>query len=158
MSVYATLAASLIFTPQDSVMTILSTLDIMQAGLYTAPPERLQDIHLVQLQLLPTRLLPNAIPSWSIEDILTLRRDPQERFLARLSKQETVLVEMLKLYPYETNAVLACVSANPSARLKINFVPSIRRWNRFLKHISTSIINVKHYWIYCSDPIEEAQS
>lgn len=76
MSIYATLAASLVFDMQDSVMTILTPPDLMQPDVHIVPAKRLNDISIVQLPLMPSRLSTVTIPSWTLEEILALRRDP----------------------------------------------------------------------------------
>lgn len=108
MSIYGTLAASMIFNIEDSVMTILTPQDLMKPGIYTVPAKRYRDIKIVQLPLMPSHLSsPDAVPQGLLKDILALRRAPQKRFLENLTPQETALVDMLKLYPYESNAELA---------------------------------------------------
>jgi hypothetical protein len=109
MSIYATLAASLLFGMHDQLWTVLSPKKLVDAqGLFHAPPGT-QGVRLVNMPILPNRLLPGVDMDALLADpvaFLARRRDLRADFLSRLTKQERAVVDLLWSHPYATNAML----------------------------------------------------
>lgn len=108
MSVYATLAASLLFGEYDRVWTILTSPELMQTGAFHAPPSRTQEVELVNLPVKPSRLLPGIIAEIPVERLLEQpAQSPRHLFLAELTREENALLEMLRQHPYASNKDLS---------------------------------------------------
>jgi CRISPR-associated Csx14 family protein len=110
MSIYATLAASLLFTPRDKVWTILSPDELINhKGVFHAPsPEIRRQIQMVQLPMVTARILPGSIPSHLLENPENLYdRSRRVMFMGKLSPQERLLTETVLMNPYVTNEELA---------------------------------------------------
>lgn len=107
MSVYATLAASLAFTPQDVVYAILSPQAAMQAGVYRVQPEWRDHVQLVELPFVPSPWLPGSIASRTVADILDSRKSPRTRFLSKLTTTEAQLVQTISSHRYRTTQEIA---------------------------------------------------
>lgn len=103
MSIYATVAATYLFSEQDRVLTVLTEPQWMQAGVFHLPPGQAQSAQVVALPLLPTNVPAGVMTSL---DAVLNRRSPRGRFLATLSKQETALAEAYKRHPYASNEEL----------------------------------------------------
>ena len=103
MSIYATLAASLLFGVHDRVWTVLAPPDLMQKGQFHIPAGRYDDVHLVNLPLLPSRFLPNEIAQRDIDELLVGMANPRDRFLAELSPAERQLTDTLQQHHYASN-------------------------------------------------------
>jgi len=103
MSIYATLAASLLFGEHDRVWTILSDESVMMAGLFHTPVGQADAVQVVELPLLLSRLLPGMMTDL---DALLKRQSPREQFLKALAKEEMRLGEVLKQHPYASNEEL----------------------------------------------------
>lgn len=105
MSIYAMLAASLVFEPPDDrVWTVLSPVSlIMKPGQYHVPAGMRDQVHVVDLPLITTRAAPGVSP----RDVLRSRRDQRAAFIAKLSKEERKLAELFCEQPYATNKELA---------------------------------------------------
>jgi len=112
MSVYATVAAAYLFGENDRVWTVLTEPHLMRAGIYHLLPEEQESVQIVELPMLPANVPAGAMTS--IQVVLN-RRSPRQRFLEMLTKQERVLAELLKQYPYESNEKLG-KSIDKSAR------------------------------------------
>lgn len=104
MSIYATLAASLIFGEHDRIWTVLTPPDLMQAHLFHAPVGQGDHVHVVELPRLISRFLPGTMGDL---DQLLQHPTPRQRFLSRLTQKETELTEWLKQHPYASNAELS---------------------------------------------------
>ena len=111
MSIYATLAASLVFGRHDMLWTVLSSpWMVKQRGMFHAPPGRAHEVSLVSLPVLPSRVAPGADASDFLQDPLAYlerRRDMRAEFLARLTSVQREVAETLARHPYATNAELA---------------------------------------------------
>jgi hypothetical protein len=110
MSIYATLAASLMFEANDQLYTVMAPQNLIkERNVFHAPPGMQQHVHLVELPILPNRLLPGVNTEALLEDpiaFLTRRRDLRLDFLTRLTPQERRVVDLLNAHPYATNAML----------------------------------------------------
>lgn len=111
MSIYATLAAGLLFTERDRVWTVLSPPRlIQQPGVFHAPDGLREQVQLVQLPLLPSRLLLGSVPDDVVRDPNALVNDRQSRrvqFLQKLTTQERLLAETIAQHRYDSNQELA---------------------------------------------------
>jgi DNA-binding CsgD family transcriptional regulator len=109
MSIYATLAASLLFTQQDKVWTILSPEVLTQhKGIFHAPAQFRNQIQMVQLPIMTTRILPGSIPSYLLENPENLSgRSRRVMFIDKLTLQERRLAETVLMNPYVDNQELA---------------------------------------------------
>ncbi len=113
MSIYATLAAAVLFEPpHDRVWTVLSPDSMLaEAGQFHIPPGMHDQAQLVELPLHPARIAPNT----PLETLLSPPPSRRDAFLAKLTRAECDVVELLRRNPYETNARLAKI-ANKSER------------------------------------------
>lgn len=108
MTIYATLAAALIFGPRDRVWTVLTPPNLIRDGQFHMPPGTRDQVILVDLPILPPRLMPAE--SAALDDPLALiahRRDPRQALLDRLTPAERATVTLLEQHPYATNEELA---------------------------------------------------
>jgi CRISPR-associated protein (TIGR02584 family) len=101
MSIYAMLAASLIFEPpHDKVWTVLSPESMLvQVGQFHIPPGMRQQVQLVELPLRPARIAPGT----DIAALLTRPTSRNEQFIAKLTMAERELVNLLRRHPYASN-------------------------------------------------------
>ncbi len=111
MSIYAVLAAGLIFDPHDRVWTVLSSKALLERpGTYHVPPHLAEQAQVVQLPVPPARLLHGSVPRQLLEHpeaMLAQRCDRRAAFLNRLSLQEHALAETLMQHPYDSTQRLA---------------------------------------------------
>lgn len=110
MTIYATLAAALIFGPRDRVWTVLTPLDLIQEGRFHMPPGTRNQVTLVDLPILPPRL--KSGESAALDDPLILiahRRDPRQALMDRLTPAEQATVTLLEQHPYASNEELAAM-------------------------------------------------
>ncbi|MEP7285376.1 MAG: CRISPR-associated ring nuclease [Chloroflexota bacterium] len=109
MSIYATLAASLIFDQRDRVWVVLSPPELIsQRGVYHIPHGMQDQVHLVALPIRPQFTGHEHFrPPLPIDASQLVERDIGAEFMHILSKQERVLAELLKQHPYLTAATLA---------------------------------------------------
>jgi len=107
MSIYAMIAASILFTPRrDLVLTVLSDERLLaQQGGWHIPPSAWDQVQLVALPFVPLRRVPNDDPSRYFGGAPF--PNPHAEFLTTLSKEEFTLAETIRHYPYETNEQLA---------------------------------------------------
>jgi len=108
MSIYATLAAALVFGPRDRVWTVLSPEEVLNAGGFHIPPGMRDRVTLVDLPVLPPRL--RSAEAAALSDPLGLiarRRDPRQALFSRLTPAERELVELLEQHPYASDGELA---------------------------------------------------
>lgn len=112
MSIYATLAASLLFGGHDQLWTVLSPEALVnQRGVFHAPLG-VAGVQVVNMPILPNRLLPGVDMNALLADpvsYLAKRRDVRADFLSRLTAREREVVDLLWAHPYATNAVLGDV-------------------------------------------------
>ena len=108
MSIYATLAAALVFGQQDRVWTVLSSSALLeQSGQFHAPPGWRDQVQIVEMPLVPARLA--LIPETLRDDPLALVARMQDRradFLAKLTVQQRHLAELYEQHPDATNTEL----------------------------------------------------
>lgn len=102
MSIYATLAATLVFGDNDAVYTVLSSPDLLREGLFHAPAGRAHDVQVVRLPVHPSRLLPGTLAELDLHDLVKRPKTAREQFLADLTPEEITLTEMLVAHPYAT--------------------------------------------------------
>jgi len=98
MTIYATLAATLLFGIHDHVLTVLSPMDVVEAHQFHVPDEILRDIQIVELPTQKSRLLPSSLADKDVDFLLDYRVDPRHDFLKSLTPRETVIVEALQHY------------------------------------------------------------
>lgn len=104
MSIYAMLAASVVFGAQDRVWTLLSEPELVaRRGEFHLRAGDYDKIQMVALPMLTARLVPGADPI----DAYERRADPRTDFLTKLSPAETAIAEALIQSPSATNAELA---------------------------------------------------
>jgi CRISPR-associated protein (TIGR02584 family) len=105
MSIYAMLAASVIFEPPyDRVWTVLSSESLMaQPGQFHIPARMRDQVQLVDLPLRPARIAPGT----NVEVLLARPNSNREVFLAKLTDAERELAKLLLEHPYATNEELA---------------------------------------------------
>jgi DNA-binding CsgD family transcriptional regulator len=107
MSVYAALAAALVFGGQDRVWTLVSPADLVeQRGLFHLRPGMRDRVHMVEMPVLPARLHPAHLPT-DPTAYIEQRRDPRADFLARLTPEELRLTEHIAQQPYASSKELA---------------------------------------------------
>jgi CRISPR-associated protein (TIGR02584 family) len=119
MSIYAMLAAALIFKPPyDKVWTVLSSEAILtQPGRFHIPPGMRQEVQLVELPLNPSRIAPGT----DIDTLLTRPVSHTDQFLAKLTAAERELAELLSRHPYYSNEQLAEVMSKSAKTLENQF-------------------------------------
>jgi len=105
MSIYAMLAASVIFEPPtDKVWTVLSPEAMLdKAGLFHIPPGKRDSVQMVELPLRPARIAPGT----QLEALLSQPVSRSAAFWAKLSSAERELAEQLRQNPYASNEELA---------------------------------------------------
>lgn len=104
MSIYAMLAASVVFGAQDRVWTLLSEPELVaRRGEFHLRPGDHDKVQMVALPMLTARLAPGVDPI----DAYERRADPRTEFLAKLSRAESVIAEALIQSPSASNAELA---------------------------------------------------
>jgi CRISPR-associated protein (TIGR02584 family) len=100
MSIYAMLAASLIFeAPHDKVWTVLSPESMLVVGQFHIPPGMRQQVQLVELPLRPARIAPGT----DIAALLTRPTSRNEQFIAKLTAAERDIAQLLRRHPYASN-------------------------------------------------------
>jgi CRISPR-associated protein (TIGR02584 family) len=104
MSIYATLAASLLFEPpHDRVWTVLSPESMLaQPGQFHIPPGKRGQVQLVELPLRPARFAPGT----SLEALLARPQSRASAFLDKLTPAEREVAEQLRRHPYASNQEL----------------------------------------------------
>lgn len=108
MSIYATIAAAMVFGSEDRVWTVHSPQEMMYPpGQFTIPTGMRDRVQVIGLPLEPARrtITEGEVPD--VETMLQLRQDVSADFLSRLPKKERELAEKLKHYNDASNAELA---------------------------------------------------
>lgn len=123
MSIYATLAANVLFGHADRVWVVLSPDHVIVPGKFHIKPRERRHVQLVDLPLVAARFAPGMAPE-NVEDFLTMRRDARMLFMVKLSDEERNVVETLMKYPYSTNGQLA-VALGKSPRTIDNQLSSV---------------------------------
>lgn len=127
MAIYATLAAALIFGPQDRMWTVLTPPKLMQEWQFHMPPGTRDQVRLVDLPVLPPRL--KRSESAALDDpldVIARRRDPRRLLLDRLTPAERETVELLEHHPHASTENLAGM-LDKSSRTVENQLQSIYR-------------------------------
>lgn len=106
MSIYATLATTLLFGEHDIVWTVLTQSKWMQEGLFHLPPEAQETVELVEIPSPISRLIPGEIARKTVAE-LTQRVSPRQLFLETLTRSERRLTETLTQHMYVSNEKLA---------------------------------------------------
>lgn len=127
MTIYATLAAAVIFGPRDRVWTALTPPELIRAGLYHLPPGSRDQVTLVDLPILPPRF--RAAEVAGLDDPLGMiarRRDPRQTLMDALTPVERQTVELLAQHPHTSIENLAAM-LNKSPRTVENQLQSVYR-------------------------------
>jgi hypothetical protein len=119
MSIYAMLAASLLFEPpRDRVWTVLSSEKLLaQPGQFHIPPGLRDQVQLVELPLRPARIVPGTDIEWLLARPVSSR----DAFLAKLTAAERELAENLRRHPYASNAELAAIAHKSVKTIETQF-------------------------------------
>lgn len=122
MSVYAALAAAFLFGEYDRLWTIHTPPDLMKVGLYHMPPGSQDLAQLIQLPIMPSRLLPSAIAQEDLEGVLKrAQTSPRQLFLQSLTREEEALASLVQQHPYTANAELAAILGKSSKTIENQF-------------------------------------
>lgn len=112
MSIYAALAASLLFGEHDRLWTIHTQKDLMLDGLFHAPVGTQDRVQIIQLPVKPSRLLPGVLAGEDIQHLLDgSRTSPRQMFLQSLTEEESKVAEALRQHPYAGNDELGEILA-----------------------------------------------
>lgn len=104
MSIYAALAAALLFGEHDRLWTIHTSKKLMQAGLFHAPAGTQDHVQIIQLPIIPSRLLPGVLAGEDVQHLLERSRSsPRQMFLKALTEEESKVAEALRQQPYAGN-------------------------------------------------------
>ncbi|RMG71804.1 MAG: hypothetical protein D6711_14485 [Chloroflexi bacterium] len=107
MSIYAALAAELLFGEHDRLWTIHTPKDLMQLGLFHAPAGTQGRVQIIQLPVRPSRLLPGVLAGGDTQHLLERSRtSPRQMFLGALTEAEGKVAETLHQHPYASNEEL----------------------------------------------------
>lgn len=107
MSIYAALAAGLLFGEQDRVWTIHTPQELMKIGVFHAPAGARDQIKMIQLPVSPSRLLPGVLAGEDIQHLLERSQySPRQMFFDALTGEESRLAETMRQHPYATNEEL----------------------------------------------------
>jgi hypothetical protein len=107
MSIYAAVAAGVLFGEHDRLWTIHTPPELMREGLFHAPAGMQDRIQVIPLPVTPSRLLPGSMAGEDVEQLLQRSRtSPRQMFLQSLSDEEKRLAETLLQHPYAENREL----------------------------------------------------
>ncbi|MBE2183847.1 MAG: hypothetical protein IAE89_10515 [Anaerolineae bacterium] len=122
MSIYAMLAAGIVFDPpHDRVWTVLSPESMLaKAGQFHVPAGMRQQVQLVELPLRPVRVAPGT----TVEALLERPNSRRDIFLAKLTPAEREVAELLRSNPYASNEELGTIG-NKSGRTVENQLAAI---------------------------------
>lgn len=119
MSIYAALAAGLLFSEHDRLWTIHTPTELMQIGLFHAPPGMQDRVQMIQLPVNPSRLLPGVLAGEDVPRLLErLRTSPRQIFLQALTDEESRLAETLRQHPYAGNDELGSILGKSSKTIE----------------------------------------
>lgn len=121
MSIYATLAASLLFGIHDLVMTVLSPPTVIEARKFHVSTKASDEVQIVELPIQKSRLLPTSLADQNIDTLLNYRVDPRRDFLNALSPKETDLVELVKQHRNTGNKGLAKLLKKSDSTIEVQF-------------------------------------
>jgi hypothetical protein len=132
MSIYATLAAGVLFGRQDRVWTVLSPPAMLNTPRQFHVPAGLRhEIQLVQLPLLPARLVGGHLPD-DVDTYLQRRRDLRTDFFLRLTLAEQEVAEVFTQHPYHFNEDLAEVLGKSKRTIDNQFASIYQKLALFL--------------------------
>lgn len=147
MSIYATLAASMVFSSRDYVWTVLSSPELVRQRTFHARGYQKNEVQPVRLPIMPSRFTVGTLTGMDVDDIIAVQRDPREKFLADLSEEEMRLVELLRDHPRATNKDLAKMLKKSASTIDSQFTRIYQRMEthfvvkgKHKKHILREII------------------
>lgn len=113
MSVFAAMAASLTFGPQDRLFTLLSPNALVErTDAFRIPPGLRDQVHVVALPVLPLRLLPGDVARLLPDDpqvLIEARRNPASALRQAMTPEERRLADLVCEHPYADAKVLAAM-------------------------------------------------
>lgn len=119
MSIYAALAANLLFGEYDRLWTIHTPLELMQVGVFHAPVGMQDRIQIIQLPISPSRLLPGVLAGEDAQQLLARSRtSPRQMFLGALTEEEGKVAETLHQHPYAGNEELGRILGKSSKTIE----------------------------------------
>jgi len=119
MSIYAALAAGLLFGEHDRLWTIHTLPELMQIGLFHAPVGMQDRVQMIQLPVSPSRLLPGVLAGEHVQYLLERSRtSPRQIFLQALTDEESRLAETLRQHPYAGNDELGNILGKSSKTIE----------------------------------------
>ncbi|MBN8638409.1 MAG: hypothetical protein J0M07_24060 [Anaerolineae bacterium] len=109
MSVYATLAAGLVFGTSDHLWTVLSAPPVLKPGMFHIPAHMRDQVQVVELPLLTARVIPGSVPAAQLDFDLVMRQRTQARdkFLTLLTDSERAIAQILAQDRYVLNQQVA---------------------------------------------------
>lgn len=131
MSIYATLAASLVFSKDDVVWTVLSSPRLTQTRNFHAPAGMASQVQLVRLPILPSRFMPETLAEMDVDSLLQTGDDPVQALLNDLTDEEMRLVEMLRSHPRATRDILANLLGKAPKTVDHQFRSIYRRMDKY---------------------------
>lgn len=131
MSIYATLAASLIFGKHDRVWTVLSSPSVIETREFHIPVGMAMDVQVVRLPILPSRFMPETLQEMDVETLLQAQDDPARALMNDLSTEEMRLIEMLREHPRATRQTLAERLGKSIKTIDHQFRSIYRRMDRY---------------------------
>ncbi|NJL54075.1 hypothetical protein HC928_02165 [bacterium] len=102
-----------------------------RAPLFHAPVGQRDQVQLVQLPLLPSRLLSGALPT-DVQAHLEQRRNRRTDFLSRLTRAEQELAEAFTQHPYVMNQDLADILGKEKRTIENQFASIYGKLSVFL--------------------------
>ena len=118
MSVYAVLAASLVFGGRDHLWTVHSPPDLIEnKETFRIPATMRERVHLIQLPIRTMRTWVNK----RLDDpkkFLDSERNLRESFLARLTSQESKVTSALEKHPHASNEELGVILVKSSRTIE----------------------------------------
>ncbi len=119
MSIYAALAAELLFGEHDRMWTIHTPKELMQSGMFHAPAGKQDHVRMIQLPVNPSRLLPGVLAGENIHHLLErVRTSPRQMFLQSLTEEESKVAETLRQHPYAGNDELGDILGKSSRTIE----------------------------------------
>ena len=109
MSLYASFAAGLVFGGQVRLWAVLSSDEMVKRGGFHSPPGMRDQVQVVELPLLPARILPGSLNAdgLNMESLTQQRAKAQENFLHLLTPSERETAQLLAQHRYASNQQLA---------------------------------------------------
>ncbi len=123
MSMYTAIAANYILGERDRLWVVHAPQDIMQSGGYRVPPGRQEDVHLIDLPYIPSRMVPNA----DLEMILNQRGSKRDRWLQDCTAAERKLLEAMQTHPHATYAELGHILGKSERTVENQFASAVAR-------------------------------